>query len=147
MELLNKKYGLNELPQIAKALIDLFDDFKVITFEGEMGAGKTTLISYICKELGVKELVSSPTFSIINEYQYIKDSKPTSIFHIDLYRLKGDEEAMDAGIEDCLYSGKLCFVEWPQRISAIMPDRLLTISLDYDGVDMRSIIVVSEKKY
>ena len=84
---------------------------------------------------------------MINEYQYIKDSKPTSIFHIDLYRLKGDEEAMDAGIEDCLYSGKLCFVEWPQRISAIMPDRLLTISLDYDGVDMRSIIVVSEKKY
>lgn len=90
---------------------------KVIAFHGNMGSGKTTFIHALCGVKGVKDVVGSPTFSIINEY-YFPDGM---IFHIDLYRLKDEQEAIRAGVEDCLYSDHICFVEWPEKAPAIFP--------------------------
>jgi tRNA threonylcarbamoyladenosine biosynthesis protein TsaE len=80
-----------------------------------MGAGKTTLIEAICAAKGVREHTSSPTFSIINQYGYTEDGEEKLIYHIDLYRLKDEEEIIQAGVEDCVYSGSLCMIEWPQK--------------------------------
>ena len=91
---------------------------KVIAFHGEMGVGKTTFIHSFCDFLGVKSTISSPTFSIINEYILADGS---IIYHMDLYRLKSETEAIHAGIEDCLYSGNMCLVEWPDKIPGLLP--------------------------
>ncbi len=91
----------------------------VIAFHGEMGAGKTTFITAICKALQVQETISSPTFSIINEYT---TENGTIIYHMDLYRLKDEAEAISAGVEDSFYSGNICLVEWPEKAPAIFPD-------------------------
>ena len=107
-------YSLSEIESAAKEFIEFADGHKVIAFHGNLGAGKTTFIQAVCKQLGVKENVSSPTFSIINQY---KAEKSKNIFHIDLYRVKDDEEAINAGVEECIYSGDVCFIEWPERIT------------------------------
>ena len=145
MLLLEKQYGISELSVLATKLIQVVGEFKVMTFEGEMGSGKTTLISELCKQLGVTDPVSSPTFSIINEYTYCSDGLNSSLFHIDLYRMDDEDEARRAGIEECLYSGKLCFVEWPQRVPSIIPDEFIQVELEYDGQASRTIRVVSIK--
>ena len=102
---------------------------KVFAFHGGMGAGKTTFIHALCSVKGTTEVVGSPTFSIINEYKYPEGK----IFHIDLYRLKDEEEAFRAGVEDVLYSGELCFVEWPDRAPGIFPPD--TVELKIEAVD------------
>jgi tRNA threonylcarbamoyladenosine biosynthesis protein TsaE len=112
-------FSLDNIEIAAKEFIDLLKDRRVVAFHGNLGAGKTTFIKAVCKQLGVKENVSSPTFSIINQYTTVIDK---SIFHIDLYRIKDDEEAINAGVEECIYSGDLCFVEWPERISFLPYD-------------------------
>lgn len=94
----------------------------IFAFHGEMGAGKTTFITALCTVKGVTMHISSPTFSLINEYTYIENGEQKSFFHIDLYRLKDEEEAINAGIEDCLYSGNICFVEWSEKIPSILPE-------------------------
>jgi tRNA threonylcarbamoyladenosine biosynthesis protein TsaE len=114
-------YGLNEIENAAKEFITFSDGYKVVAFHGNLGAGKTTFIQSVCKQSGVKENVSSPTFSIINQYT-TTDDRP--IFHIDLYRVKDDEEAINAGVEECIYSGGMCFIEWPERISFLPEDTL-----------------------
>jgi len=103
----------------------LYKDKKVFAFEGEMGAGKTTFIHALCDAKQVSSTVGSPTFSIINEYGFPFGK----IFHIDLYRLKDEEEAIRAGVEDCLYSGEICLVEWPQRAPGIFPPETVHISI------------------
>jgi tRNA threonylcarbamoyladenosine biosynthesis protein TsaE len=112
-------YSLNEIENTAKQFIEFLGGHKIVAFHGNLGAGKTTFIQAVCKQLGVKENVSSPTFSIIN--QYITANSKT-IFHIDLYRVKDNEEAIHAGVEECIYSGELCFIEWPERISFLPAD-------------------------
>lgn len=112
-------YHLNEISVVAERFISLIDDKKNFAFHGEMGAGKTTFITAVCQLLGAKDSFSSPTFSIINEYG---TNGGTSIYHIDLYRLKDAAEAVTAGVEDCLYSGSYCFVEWPERAPVIFPE-------------------------
>ena len=97
------------------------NDAKVFAFHGEMGAGKTTFIHALCDVKGVKDAVTSPTFSIINEYSYMEEGVEKKIFHLDLYRLKDEEEATRAGIEDCLYSDNICLVEWPDKAPGIFP--------------------------
>ena len=87
----------------------------VFAFHGQMGAGKTTIIEALCREKGVKESMGSPTFSIINEYSYEVNGEEKIIYHIDLYRLKDEEEILQAGVEDCVYSNQICFVEWPEK--------------------------------
>lgn len=109
------------LENIDKAVISFLDaiaDNKVIAFHGEMGAGKTTFITAVCKHLHVKETISSPTFSIINEY-YSSEGK--TICHMDLYRLNDETEAIGAGVEEAFYSGNLCLVEWPEKAPGIFP--------------------------
>ena len=100
---------------------------KIIVFDGKMGAGKTTLIKHIVAELGVIDTISSPTFSLVNEYQ---TSENKIIYHFDLYRLKNQIEAFDMGIEDYLYSGNQCFVEWPDLISDLIPKNHAVISIE-----------------
>jgi len=107
--------------------------YKVFALEGEMGAGKTTFVHAFCKVAGVTENTSSPTFSIIN--QYITQQQKI-IYHIDLYRLKDEEEALQAGVEDCLFSGNTCFVEWPQKAPGIFPDTTLHVSIT--SIDMNT---------
>ncbi|WP_152269355.1 tRNA (adenosine(37)-N6)-threonylcarbamoyltransferase complex ATPase subunit type 1 TsaE [Agriterribacter humi] len=100
---------------------------RVFAFHGEMGVGKTTFIKALCAAKGVTAHVSSPTFSLINEYSYSEGNLLKHIFHIDLYRLKDEEEAVNAGIEDCLYSGNICFVEWPQKTPSLLPESRVDI--------------------
>ncbi len=100
--------------------------YKVFAWHGEMGAGKTTFIHALCEVMQVKDNISSPTFSIINQYN-TTDGK--LIYHMDLYRIKDGNEAVQAGVEDCLYSGNTCFVEWPDKAPALFPDGTLHITI------------------
>ena len=111
-------YSIDEIHRAATQCIKLIDGRRVAAFHGPMGSGKTTLIHAICDEKNVTSPVSSPTFALINEYA----SPGGSIFHIDLYRLNDEDEAVRAGVEDCLYSGKTCFVEWPEKAPSLFPE-------------------------
>jgi tRNA threonylcarbamoyladenosine biosynthesis protein TsaE len=119
-------YTLDGIEHAAAELITLTKDYKVFTFSGELGAGKTTLIAKICQGLGVQEPVSSPTYSIIQEYELPDKSL---IYHMDLYRIKNISEAVDAGVEDCLLSNELCFVEWPEVATSLFPAKTIHIKL------------------
>lgn len=119
-------YTLDGIEHAAAELITLTKDYKVFTFSGELGAGKTTLIAKICQGLGVQEPVSSPTYSIIQEYELPDESL---IYHMDLYRIKNISEAVDAGVEDCLLSNELCFVEWPEVATSMFPAKTIHIKL------------------
>lgn len=116
MNLLNN-YQLTDLPEVSKHLIELAKNNKIWTFNGEMGAGKTTLIKAICTTLGVIDEVSSPTFSMVNEY---KTKNGETVFHFDFYRIKSLSEAYDLGIEDYFDSGNICLIEWPSMIDEIL---------------------------
>lgn len=122
--------NLDELPEVAKKIIDQLQH-KLITFEGEMGAGKTTFIKEFVKALGTNDEVSSPTFSIVNEYETDKGK----VYHFDFYRLNHEDEALDFGIEEYLYSNQYCLMEWPNKIANFIPDEHHTITLEnVDGV-------------
>lgn len=123
---MEKTFTLSEINDIAQIFWDSFPDQKVYAFQGNMGAGKTSFIRALCTLKNVKETVGSPTFSIINEYSY----PGGLIYHLDLYRLKNEEEAIRAGVEECLTSGEICLVEWPDRAPGIFPDDTLGISLE-----------------
>jgi len=101
-------YKINEIDKAAQQFISYIQTLKIIAFHGDLGAGKTTFIKAVCKNLGVTENVSSPTFSIINQY---KTTENIIIFHIDLYRVKDDDEAINAGVEECVYSNNICFIQ------------------------------------
>ena len=119
-------FTLDEIKETANKLLAASANIKVFAFYGEMGAGKTTFIHALCKALGVTDVVSSPTFSIINQY---KTTTAQTIYHMDLYRLKDENEAINAGIEDCLYDGNICLVEWPEKAPGIFPDETLHIKI------------------
>lgn len=113
-----KTYSLNEIEKVAKELLSIPQLKKVITFNAEMGAGKTTLIKALVKELGVLDNSSSPTFSLVNEYQ---TENGETVYHFDLYRLNSEEEAYDMGIDEYFYSGNWCFIEWPEKTPNLIP--------------------------
>lgn len=115
--MIDTEFSLQDIEQIAKKIVTL-SKHKVILFEGEMGAGKTTLIQAIARHLGVVQAMSSPTFSLVNEYEY--DDK--LLYHFDLFRIKDIDEAYGIGIEEYLDSGNFCFIEWPDKIMSILPD-------------------------
>ena len=123
--------NINELPAVSLQILDYIADDRIILFFAPMGAGKTTLINELCKQLGVTEQPSSPTFSIVNEYQ----SASGTLFHFDFYRLKDEKEAYDLGYEDYFFSGNYCFVEWPEKIKNLLPETVtsLFISTLKDG--------------
>lgn len=121
---------LSELPAVATKLLKSFDGEKIVAFEGPMGAGKTTLIKAICEALGVKDTVSSPTFSIVNEYRTAKGEK---IYHFDFYRIKSVDEAYDMGYEEYFYSKAYCFIEWPEKIGELMPLTYEKVKIELKG--------------
>ena len=119
-------YQLDEIDAVAKQVWELNKQNKIWLFNASMGSGKTTFINALCKLLQIDQLSSSPTFSIINQYE----SKVLgTVYHLDLYRLKDEEDAIDAGVEDVLYSGKYCFVEWPEKAQGTLPKDALLISI------------------
>jgi tRNA threonylcarbamoyladenosine biosynthesis protein TsaE len=129
------RFDLEEIRSTAEEFWQQFPLQKVFAFYGGMGAGKTTFIHALCAVKGVKDTVGSPTFSIINEYMY----PGGKIFHIDLYRLRDEEEALRAGVEDILYSGEICLVEWPERAPAIFPPETIAIQIGVTGPFTRKI--------
>jgi tRNA threonylcarbamoyladenosine biosynthesis protein TsaE len=132
------RFHLQDIAEAAGQFWRQFPTQTVFAFHGEMGAGKTTFIHALCVLKGVTDTVGSPTFSIINEYQY----PAGKIFHIDLYRLKDEEEALRAGVEDVLYSGELCLVEWPDRAPGIFPPGTVNLRMEATDRDIREIIVI-----
>ncbi|MEM6522762.1 MAG: tRNA (adenosine(37)-N6)-threonylcarbamoyltransferase complex ATPase subunit type 1 TsaE [Bacteroidota bacterium] len=124
--------SLDELHAIAKEIISCAGDYRTWIFNGEMGAGKTTLISAICSQLGVKDNVQSPTFSIVNEYRTYNSK---TINHFDFYRIKDEEEALDIGVDDYFYSEDFNFVEWPSKVASLIPQSHFEVKIqaDYSG--------------
>lgn len=117
--------GLAGLDDAAKMIIATAQNERIFIFKGEMGAGKTTLIKALASALGVKEVVTSPTFSIVNEY----DADGKIIYHFDFYRIKNLQEAYDIGYEEYFYSNNICFIEWPEKITSLLPEHYLKIEI------------------
>lgn len=128
------EYSLNEIKKISERLWENYAHKKVWAFHADMGAGKTTLIHAICNHLKITHAVNSPTFAIIKEY---KSPFAKNIFHMDWYRLKDEEEAIQAGVEDVLHSGNYCFIEWPEKAAALLPLNTLHIYLEISGEKTR----------
>lgn len=120
---------IDELPSVAEQLLVFSKGEKFFIFEGEMAAGKTTLIKAFCKALGVEDLVSSPTFSIVNEYRFRKGI----VYHFDFYRLKNLQEAYDIGYEEYFYSGEYCLVEWPSKVDEVLPENHIRVEIEITG--------------
>lgn len=116
--------NLDSIRASAREFIQNMGDAHVFAFYGKMGAGKTTFVKAICEEFGVKDVITSPTFAIINEYE-----GDETIYHFDFYRIKKLEEVYDMGYEDYFYSGALCFIEWPELIEEILPDDAVRVSI------------------
>ncbi len=129
-------YVEDELQEVARKLISNFGKIKVWCFYADMGAGKTTLIKQICKELHVLDEMSSPTFSIVNEYE---SQNVGIIYHFDFYRLEDFDETINIGVEDYLYSGNLCLLEWPELVEPLLPTEYLEINIKLVGENARSL--------
>ncbi|AMC10036.1 tRNA threonylcarbamoyladenosine biosynthesis protein TsaE [Lutibacter profundi] len=130
-----KNYSLKQLPKISEEIIKL-SNHKILLFYGKMGVGKTTLIKEIAKQLGVIDTVSSPTFSLVNEYHTTQNKK---VFHFDFYRIETEEEALDIGIEEYFYSDNWCLIEWPNKVENLLPLKSVTISITKKNNQQRTI--------
>ncbi len=117
--------SITELPKVAEELLSFANGDKFFVFEGEMAAGKTTFIKSFCEELGITDVVSSPTFSIVNEYE----SKFGPVYHFDFYRLKNIQEAYDIGYEEYFYSGDYCLIEWPSKVEELLPESYIKVDI------------------
>jgi tRNA threonylcarbamoyladenosine biosynthesis protein TsaE len=131
------RYEIQDIQAIAKSFWQAVGDARVFAVSGEMGAGKTTFIHALCLQKGVKDVVGSPTFSIINEYLFTENGIIRKIYHIDLYRLKDEEEARLAGVEDCLNSDHICFVEWPGISPGLFPADTIVVLIETTGSQTR----------
>jgi tRNA threonylcarbamoyladenosine biosynthesis protein TsaE len=130
--------NLTHLPQLAKKIIEAMDHSRVWGFYGEMGAGKTTLIKEVCRQLKVTDNVTSPSFALVNEYRTISLE---SIYHFDFYRINDIHEAFDLGYEEYFYSGNLCLIEWPEKISELLPPQMGYVWLTKTGNDSRTAFI------
>ena len=137
--------NLDNIREAAREFINHIGNHKVFAFYGKMGAGKTTFIKAVCEELGVEDVITSPTFAIINEYSIgnhkVQNSKlkVQSIFHFDFYRIRKLEEVYDMGYEDYFYSGALCLIEWPELIEEVLPEDAVKVTITVLPDDSRSI--------
>ena len=132
---MNKDYHLDQVPDVAKMILESVKN-KTLLFYGEMGTGKTTLIKELIKQLGITDVVSSPTFSLVNEYQ---SKNGESIYHFDFYRIEDEEEAYDIGIEEYFSSNSWCFIEWPGKVENLLPLDSVAIHLSINMDDTRNI--------
>jgi len=124
--------SLETIREAAREFVSQIGDRRVFAFYGKMGAGKTTFVKAICEELGVDDVITSPTFAIVNEYSLTSHLLPltSTIFHFDFYRIKKLEEVYDMGYEEYFYSGSLCFIEWPELIESLLPDDAVRVSIE-----------------
>lgn len=122
---MNIVFSLDQIKEVAEQILAQ-NPKKIILFNGEMGVGKTTLIKQLCKSLGVQDATSSPTFSLVNEYY---TSNNQIVYHFDFYRLNKETEALDMGVDDYLYSGNWCFIEWSEKIENLLPEETSTINI------------------
>ena len=130
--------SLDTIHHTARQFIDQIGERTVFAFIGKMGAGKTTFIKAICEEMGVKETVNSPTFSIVNEYE---GTGKKIIYHFDCYRINNIQEALDLGAEEYLYSGNLCFIEWSENIAPLLPDSIINVDIEEDENGKRNVMM------
>jgi len=137
-------FSLQTIKENATRFWKLIPPHTVVAFHGEMGAGKTTFIQALCEVKNVKDQVSSPTFSIINEYRFEENGHFYSLFHLDLYRLQSIEEAVQAGVEDCLNSGSICFVEWPEKAGVLLPENTLHVYISLSDSYNRKLLIVDK---
>ena len=129
-------FQLSTIQEAARQFVENMGDRTVFAFYGSMGAGKTTFIKAVCEELGVTEgVVASPTFAIVNEYE----GREGALYHFDFYRIKRLEEAMDMGFDDYLYSGRPCFIEWPELVESLLPDDTVRVTLSENPDGSRSL--------
>lgn len=131
-------FELDEIEQAAKRFLQITKNYKVFGFSGDLGAGKTTFINALCNEINVEDSVTSPTYSIIQEYT---SGDGDIIYHIDLYRIKNEEEALQAGIEDCLNSDEICLVEWPEKAPSIFPSETVYAKIEIISDVKRKLIL------
>lgn len=129
-------FDLENIERTAQDFLKKYEGHKLFAFSGDLGAGKTTFINALCKSLDVTETVTSPTYSIIQEYS-TKNNEV--IYHIDLYRIKSEREAMDAGIEDCINSNEICMVEWPERVPEIFPADTIYTNIEVVSATKRNL--------
>jgi tRNA threonylcarbamoyladenosine biosynthesis protein TsaE len=130
--------SIDAIHKTARQFIEQIGKRTVFSFNGKMGAGKTTFIKAICEELGVKEIVNSPTFSIVNEYE---TADGRIIFHFDCYRINKIQEALDLGAEEYLYSGNLCFIEWSENIAPILPNSIVNVDIEEMENEKRNVVI------
>ena len=117
---------IDDINEVARQFVDQMGDHKIFAFYGKMGAGKTTFINAMCEELGVTDVINSPTFAIVNEYM---DGKGEAIYHFDFYRIKRVEEVYDIGFDEYIYSGNLCLMEWPELIEQLLPEETVRVDI------------------
>lgn len=138
-----ESYGLNELKSVVEEVLKFGKNIKAWSFEGDLGAGKTTMIKEICRQAGVEGKVASPTFSLVNEYE---TSDGEVIYHFDFYRIKTESEAMDIGVEEYFYSGNLCLIEWPSQIPNLIPENRINIKINTISESARTLILERHEK-
>ena len=136
-----KIHSLEEIHEAARQFVEAMGDNTVFAFYGKMGAGKTTFIKAVCEELSVEDVVTSPTFAIVNEYR--SDSTGELIYHFDFYRIKKLEEVYDMGYEDYFYCGAVCFIEWPELIEELLPGDAVKVTID-EQADGTRLLVLQE---
>ena len=129
--------SIDTIHEAAKAFIATMDERTVFAFRGQMGAGKTTFIKAICEELGVEDVINSPTFAIINEYR--SETTGELIYHFDFYRINKLCEAENVGVSDYFYSGALCFIEWPEKIEELLPEDAVEVSVAENADGTRTV--------
>ncbi len=123
------RFDLENIDKTAGELLSSFPETRIFAFYGEMGAGKTTFIKAMCQQAGVEEIITSPTFSLVNEYRS-KNNGGKVFFHFDFFRIDALEEVMDMGYEDYFYSDSMCFIEWPEKIAGLLPEETLRLKIE-----------------
>lgn len=131
--------SLDEMRKAAQEFVAAMGDRKVFAFYGKMGAGKTTFIKAVCEELGVEDVINSPTFAIVNEYV---DGNGEPVYHFDFYRIKKEQEVLDIGYEDYVYSGHVCFMEWPELIENLLPDDAVKVTIEEETDGSRKVSIL-----